>query len=498
MKKLIPIFVIFAVVLILYYPVLTTYFSQDDFFMFKVSKSDGTLGGFLKLFAIHPFSERGIAFYRPIFREALHNIYFSIFGLNHLPFRILMFLIHFINISLVFYLVNKIFKDKAISFFTAFFFGITAANVALLYYLAGGIEAGGATMFALLTLILYRKYLISNKLKVLLFSFLTFLLALFSHEIVAMISGVLLIMLITSPVKKALSKAVSLLPFFLATMVLLYVDMVEIGLSPGEEQYQLIFNIKSILNSLAWYSGWALGLPETLIDFVQPGLKLNPVLMRYWGNYYIIIFPAFMLALTGLIIALICLLLKSKKVFFNKQFLFFLFWFPIGITPVIFLPTHKSTHYLVFVLPAFWTILGFIILNFYRLMSKIHVKFAAGLLSITIISLATLSITSIKLEDTTYWAASRGRLAEKLLSDVKSRYPTLPKGSIIYFTNDSSYPFLTKEWGGTSKQASLILNGSDALQLLYKDQTIKVYYEDLGGPSNNLKDKVYTLKAKLN
>lgn len=498
MKKLIPIFVIFAVVLILYYPVLTTYFSQDDFFMFKVSKSDGTLGGFLKLFAIHPFSERGIAFYRPIFREALHNIYFSIFGLNHLPFRILMFLVHFINISLVFYLVNKIFKDKAISFFTAFFFGITAANVALLYYLAGGIEAGGATMFALLTLILYRKYLISNELKVLLFSFLTFLLALFSHEIVAMISGVLLIMLITSPVKKALSKTVSLLPFFLATMVLLYIDMVKIGLSPGEKQYQLIFNIKSILNSLAWYSGWALGLPETLIDFVQPGLKLNPVLMRYWGNYYIIIFPAFVLALTGLIIALICLLLKSKKVFFNKQFLFFLFWFPIGITPVIFLPTHKSTHYLVFVLPAFWTILGFIILNFYRLMSKIHAKFAAGLLSITIISLATLSIASIKLEDTTYWAASRGRLAEKLLSDVKSRYPTLPKGSIIYFTNDPSYPFLTREWGGTSKQASLILNGSDALQLLYKDQTIKVYYEDLGGPSNNLKDKVYTLKAKLN
>lgn len=464
--------------------------------MFKVSQTDGTLGGFLNLFAIHSFSERGIAFYRPIFREALHNIYFGIFGLNHIPFRILMFLIHFINITLVYILVNKILKSQAIAFFATFFFGITAANVALLYYLAGGIEAGGATMFALLTLILYRNYLQNKKLKNLLFCFLTFLLAIFSHEIVAAIGGVLLIMLICSPVKKSLNKLTTLLPFFLATTLLLYIDLVVIGLSPGEKQYQFIFNIKPILNSAAWYCGWALGLPETLIDFVGPGLKLNPTLMRYWGNYYTIIFSAFSAAIIFFSLSIIYLILRKRQLFANRNFWFFALWFPMGLLPVIFLPGHKSTHYLVFVLPAFWATVGYLVINFYFITSKNNKFIAATIVFLLTFSLIILSTASVKLEDTTYWAASRGRLAEKLINDVKTAYPTLPKGSVIYFTNDPDYPYLTKEWGNTSKQASLVLNGSDALQLLYKDPTIKVYYEDSVG-SLNPKDKVISIRASL-
>lgn len=497
MKRFIPLGIIFAVVFLLYKQILSVYFSQDDFFMFKVSQSDGTFKGFLNLFAIHPFAERGIAFYRPIFREALHNIYYSYFGLNHIPFRILLLLIHFLNISLVYILVKKFFS-ATLAFFTAFFFGITAANVALLYYLAGGIEAGGATTFALITLILYKEYLSNNKIRYLIFSFFTFLLAIFSHEIVATIALVMLAMIVTLPIKKALGKVIQLVPFFLATIILLYIDLIKIGLSPAEKQYQFIFNPKSILNSLTWYSLWALGIPETLIDFVKPGLQLNPALMRYWGQYYIIIFITFAFAIIGLAISLGYLLLKKKEVFSDKRFWFFLWWFPAGIAPVIFFPSHKSSHYLVFTLPAFWTVIGFIAINFYSSLRKSYPKLAISISSILILALILLSVTSIRLEDSTYWAASRGRLAEKLINEVKAKYPTLSKGGVVYFQNDPNYPFLTKEWGGTSKQASIILNGSDALQLLYKDPTIKVFYEDLGGlPSKINKENIYTITAKI-
>lgn len=454
--------------------------------MLKASLSDGTLKGFLNLLIPQPFEESGIAFYRPLFREALHNIYYSIFGLNHYPFRVLMFLIHLTNITLVYILIRKIFSQNALAILTAFFFGITAANVSTLNYLAGGIEAGGATAFALTALIIYKRYLENGKKIFYVLSFFTFILAIFSHEIVASLAVILLIMLFLSPVKKISLKIPGLIPFFLMTAVLLFIDLVIIGLSPGEKQYQAVFNPKTIINSFAWYWGWALGLPETLIDFVGPGLKLNPTLMRYWGNFYQFIFPAFAVSMVGLSASFIYLAVKSKEVFKDKKFLFFLLWFPIGITPVIFLPAHKSTHYLIFVLPAFWLVISYIILKSkYTLIPLI-----------TLISLIILSVSSIKLGDTTYWAASRGKMAQQLLSEVKNTYPALPKGAVVYFTNDKTYPFLTKEWGGTSKQASLILNGSDALQLLYNDPTLTVFYEDSDKPQN-LAKKIYTLEAKL-
>lgn len=467
--------------------------------MFKISLTDGSLGQFLNLFGIHSFSERGIAFYRPIFREGFHNIYFSIFGLNHLPFRIFLFVIHFINISLVYTLVDKIFLKKSLAFFAAFFFAIGASNVSLLYYLAGGIEASGAVMFALLTILFYQKYLIKEQLKFRIFSFIFFLFSLASHEIIIMVPFIIIgLILLLNPVKKSFFKIIKLYPYFFVLLIYLLIDFFKIGFSSGEQQYHFIFNFKTILNSFAWYSAWAFGIPEMLIDFVLPGFKLNPALMRYWGNYYIFIFTTFIISAFILCFNIIYLFLRKRAILKDKRFIFFLLWFPIGILPVIFLPAHKSTHYLVFVLPAFWTIVGFISLNSYWEIRKKYPKLSSTFLVTFLGSLVLLSYVSINLENNSYWAASRGRLAEKLINEVVSLYPTLPKGSIVYFSNDPNYPHLTDEWGKTSKQASFALNGSDGLQLLYKDPTLKVYYEDLGGVPVNFKNqKIYQIKAKI-
>lgn len=463
MRKFIPVFIIFAIVLLLYFPTFFAYFSGDDFFMFKISLTNGSLGEFIKLLGIHPFAERGIAFYRPLFREVLHNVYFNLFGLNHIPFRILLMGVHFINISLVYFLIQRIFKKRFFSFFVALFFGISSANVATLYYIPGGIESSGAVMFALLTAIFYKKYLEMHRLKFYLVSLGTFLLALSSHEIIL---ATPLILFALSP-KKALIK---LTPFFLLAAILLYIDIARIGFSPGEVQYKFIFNPKTFGQSFVWYLSWGFGIPEMLQDFVLPGLNLNPNLMRYWGDFYKIIFPAFFVSISLLITSVLYLLFKKSYAFFDKRFLVLLLWLMAGLLPVIFLPSHKSSHYLIFVLPALWGII-FYITN----------SLPKTLLFIFIISSFFLNTTSIKLGEQTHWAATRGKLAEKLIKDFKSKYPVLPKGAAIYFTNDPSYPYLTKEWGGTSKQASLILNGSDALQLLYKDPGLKVFYEDLGG-----------------
>ena len=490
MKKVLSLSLIFITVIILYHPALFTYFSQDDFYHFKVSQAD-TLAKFINNLGIHSFEERGIAFYRPVSRELLFGLYYPIFGLNSLPFRLFSFLIHFLNIYLVYLLVQRFFNKRYLSFFVSFFFGITAANVATLYYLAGGIQTLLATTFTLSCLLLFPKY------KSL--SFLSFVAAITSHEQAIIIPFLLFgLCLIRSSRKEIRNHLFGLIPYFLAISALLFIEFFKIGFSSTEQQYQAVFDIKRTLNSLAWYSFWALGLPETLIDFVMPGLKLNPNLLKYWGNYYQLIFPSFVIFLVLFIFSVLILIFKNNTIFKNKHFLFCLLWFPLGLSPVLLLPLHKSTHYLAISLLSFWLILGFIIFNTFDLIKTKQPLLAKTFIYLFISSLVILSTTSAILGSTNYWAASRGKIARQLITEVKAKFPTLPKGSTLYFKNDPNYPYLTKEWGGSSRQASIILNGNDALQLLYNDSTIKVFYQDIGYPPEGYNnEKIFEIQAKI-
>lgn len=456
--------------------------------MFKVSQTDGSFQQFLNLFGFHPFSERGIAFYRPIFRELLYNIYYFVFGLNHLPFRIFSLSIHFINIWLVFILIKTIFQKDNLALFVALFFGISTSNVAILYYLAGGIEASGATTLSLLTILFFIKFLGSQKNKFAILSFFSYVLALSSHEISALTPFLLAgILFVFNPVKKTFVKLLTLWPFFLVLSIYLYLNIYVIGFSAQEKQYQLVFNIKTLIQSFIWYLGWALGLPEMLIDFVMPSLQLNPNLMKYWGNYFVVTFISFAFIVLTLVLNTIKLLLNNRRFFKNKRFWFFVFWFPTTLLPVIFLPAHKSSYYLALSLPALWTVVGLLVLSGRKFF--IILFFLSALL---------LFATTANLATTTYPAATRGKLAEKIIKEITATYPTLPKGAVLYFKNDPDYPNLTAEWGGSSKQISFILNGSDALQLLYKDPTLKVYYEDLNKPPINDSDvKIYEITGKI-
>lgn len=495
-KKILPSLIIFTAVIVLYYPVLTTFFSQDDFFHFKVSLTDGSIKGFFNLFGFYSFAEREIAFYRPISREIPFNLYYLVFGLNSPPFRILIFLLHFLNIFLVYTFVWKVFNKRNLAYFVSFFFAITAANVATLYYLAGGLQTLLATTFTLASLIFFHKVLKENKLLFKILTFITFLLGISSHE-QAMIIPFLLtgLIFIFKPAREIKNFILILLPYYLITIALLYMEIFKIGFSSTEQQYQAVFNIKTIVNSLFWYSNWALGTPETLIDFVLPGFKLNPTLLRYWSNYYIFIFPSFFVSTILIALAFMYLLVKKRIQFINKKFLYLLLWYPLSLLPVLLLPLHKSTHYLAISLLPFWTIVGLLMFNFYTEFKKKNIFLSKLIFSIFITSLIILSSASAIMGSTTYWASQRGKIAQKLIRDIKKDYPALPKGAVLYFQNDPTYPVLTPEWGNSSKQASTILNGSDALQLLYQDPTIEAYYEDIRKPASF--DGVFSIMARI-
>jgi len=150
---------------------------------------------------------------------------------------------------------------------------------------------------------------------------------------------------------------------------------------------------------------------------------------------------------------------------------FSVFGYVIGLGPYLFLPEHKSAHYLLPVLPFFW------LLVFYPLSKFMQTIRERLVIVVFCLSLFLLFIVSINLQNITYWAAERGRIAQKLIVELKAKYPMLEKGSVIYFLNDSSYPFISDEWGGTAKQAYFALNGNDGVRLVYQDNSLKSFYQ---------------------
>ena len=472
---------ILLIVLLLYIPTLSVYFSHDDFFHFKASQTDGTLGGFINLLGFHSLAERGYAFFRPIFREALFNVSYLLFGLNSLPLRILSLVIHLINIVLVYKLIDILFKSKKLALFTSFFFGISAANVGSLFYLAGGIQSLGATIFILLTIILFlnRKFLTS---------FFMFILALGSHELSIVTPAILFSVSLVKNIPVRMS-----LPFFVPAVALVFIEIFFIGFSSGETQYQITFSPKAMLNSFVWYSAWAFGFPEMFIDFIGPKFVINPNLMKFWGEYASGIF--FFGAVASIILFLDLLLAIRSGMLKDKKFWFFVFWFLMALSPVVLLPLHKSTYYLNPALGAFWGLIFLIVLHSYGWLKKRNVKIAGFLFGAFMVTAIALSWVSVSLAKVTYPAVNRGRIAKKLIEDTQAQYPQFPKGAVIYFKNDPTYPKISGDWGGSSKQAEFALNGSDALQLVYKDPTLRVMYEDL---DNLVPSGAYSLVAKIN
>ncbi|OGC69205.1 hypothetical protein A2415_01080 [candidate division WWE3 bacterium RIFOXYC1_FULL_39_7] len=464
---------VWVVVFLVYWPVLGTYFGGDDFFHFKVSLTDGSFGGFLKLFGFYPFGERGIAFYRPFFREVTYNVFYSLFGLNILPFRLTQIALQFGNILLVYLLAKKLLGSIRMAFFSALFFGLTAANVGILYYLAGGIQAQGATFFGLLSILSFSS---SKKLK----AFTFFVLGLACHEMAIGIPVILMGWKWMEAKKFIWRDYFEFWLYFIILGIYLYLNIFVIGFSEAEAQYKLVFSIPKLINTLGWYGVWSLGLPEMTVDFVRSGLRVDPRLMEMWGRYYVVIWPAFFAS--GLLI--LWQILGNLKKVIGKRFVILGLWFLVGILPVLFLPIHKKTYYLALSLPGFW--MGVVYLT-EKMKNSVFVVLVGLLIS--------LNVVSVKLAGKTYWAINRARVAEKILSDFEKEYPALPRKSSIYVKNDPSYAIFSQEWGGTSRQAFYALSGSDAWQLKYHDFGIKVFYEDLNErPDGEVTDFV----ARLN
>lgn len=102
------------------------------------------------------------AHYTPLTALSI-NLLFSFFGLNYLGYALVSIFLHVIAVILVFYLARILFQNNLLALFVSALFGISAAGFQATTWVVADIATHGATIFGLLTLILFFDFLKSQK-----------------------------------------------------------------------------------------------------------------------------------------------------------------------------------------------------------------------------------------------------------------------------------------------------------------------------------------------
>lgn len=455
---------IFLFPIVLFFSTFSYYFTQDDFFHLKISQTKNLSEFFLFFSPQNPF---GYNFYRPLTIQTFLFLGRSIFGLNQLPFRVIIFLFFLCNIYLVFKIVNKLTFDRDIGLLAAFLYGCASVHFATLSYISTFVDIG-ATFFLFLTVFFYLK---QKKI-----SWLFFVLSLFSLEtsIILPIVIFLIELLGNRRFKKTIPYIVILIIYFLFRWSFFRV--------PNVHVYNFSLSIKSTLNNIFWYIFWSAGAPENFIDFVGSGFKLTSRFYSVFGwQGYVMIFGSLFILLN--IVAGFLKVFKSDRG--RNYLLIFFMWFFVGLTPFIFWPQHKFVYYLEF------SLLGFCALFSLSLSKSSRILRNAGILIYLLVSILTINFYRRN-----YWVVNRSKIAKNTIVELKKTYPSFPSGSVLYFKNDQNFQYISKEWGGTSSQVKIAISGCNAVQLFYKDETLKCYFED---DHQKIAEKdVYSFTAKIN
>src|SRR3989344_1462003 len=461
----------------------SSYFSQDDFFHLRMIMDKNIYD--IPSFFVNTIE--GQTFYRPLSRETYNLIMYQLFGLNPMPFHIYNLLLILLNSILLTLIVKRITNSLLTTYLSVLIFLVSSIHSVELYYLSS-VQTLMSTSLVLLSILVYTLFIRSRNINYFLFSILLFSIALFSHESSIVLPGFILILEIFYGRKISIkSFAVYLMPFLFLALLFL-ISTTSITNLPSQKVYQPIFNIKSILNTFGWYLAWSLGVPEMLVDFVKPGLKLKPEFVVWYKDYVKVISP--LIFIYGTVLLLLIFHLR-KTLIKNRFFIFCVLAFIISLLPFIFFPQHKFVYYLSLAFIWFSIIFGIILSSAWQY-SLIH----KALVVLAVLAFSLVAYKTIEINSITHWAAKRAKSAEVLMEGIKKDYPSVPKGSIFYIKDDPNYPYIAAEWGTSSKQVFYILSGSDALKLFYKDSSIETYFQAVGGlPKKTNESRVINFTA---
>ena len=457
------------------------YFFQDDFFLLKISQAKN-LTEFLNFFS----PNRPYTFYRPLSTEVYFFVNQTFFGFNPLMFRVVSFIFFAGSTILVALIVKHLTRSKFASILTAFFYGVSAIHFGEFFW-SSVHQMISVAFFYLFSFYCYLLFRQGKKLVFFLLSLFSFCLALLSMELAITFPLILIAYEFLFLKKLSKGKIFSVVlksSPFLIVLLAYVIFRLSVHKLPLAETYQVDFSLKPVLGNLRWYILWSFGLPVILIDYIGPGLKINPNLIKFFLLPILITLIWVIIFLSLVFISLILVLRNKKSQFLKKKiFWFSILWFMISILPVVYFQWHKFSYYLTVAHFGFSLFLALLLGQVRNLSTKL-----SNLLIVLVVAIFLIgNINTIKLTYRTSWLVTRAKLAKTILENFKKDYPSLPKNSKIYFINDPSSPKINNQWGFSSNQAYVALSGSNAIQVLYNDPTINVYYEDVNTPPDNIK-----------
>ena len=459
-------FAIFLIAFVMFYPSLFGFFTNDEFFLLKIAKVS-SFHDFLNFFNLVKDTV-GIGAYRPLTLRVYYFLSVEFFHLNPFPLHIISFLAFFLDIFLVGLLTKLLTKSNKIALLSSFLYTTSVTHFGHLYYTGGFQELFVALMF-LGSLILFIKYEIDvsekHSVRKLILSFILFILALMSKETAVVLPFILVLihfyLTLTKRIKVSIKALIlSIIPYIAILGIYLFLHFRYFGLVAGDS-YVWNFSPLKALNTLSWYGLWSLNIPEMLVDFVGPGIHLNPNLLKYWSGEII---PIFILFIAQVALAVYAFIRTkfSKETF--RMLLFAVLWFVITLAPVLFLPVHKFTFYLV--LPLFGTV---IFLSYLMSSQKRAVRVLFCVIWLAI------SLVSLHLSVETNWITQGQTVAYKVYQYFKTNEINL-SGKNIYFVdtkNDMSLP-----WSPT-QTLETVLADKNFFEVFYPGLAAKINYSGL-------------------
>lgn len=441
---------------VIFFPAFSSFFTNDDFYFLKISKIEN-VSQFISFFdPVHDPLYIGV--YRPLPLRVYYFLGTFVFNLNPLGLRIISFVTFILDILLVGYLVKLLTKNDKISAISVFLYAVSVTHFGQLYYI-GAFQELLITLLTLLSVIFFAKSRI-------LLSFLLFVIALMCKETAVVIPVLLVAVYVFQNLgkkKKLFPRELikQLVPFLLILFLYLYLHFFLFGTIEGDS-YVWDFSPTRALNTVFWYLLWSLNLPEMLVDFVGPGLHLNPNLFKFWSPQIIPI-----LALFGMEVFIIASAftkdIKSKTSNIKSIVLFSGFWFLATILPVAFLPVHKFTYYLT--LPLF----GIVLLLSYLIQdSRLKIPFCVVWL--------TISLFSLRLTLDTNWITQGAKISERVYTYFKENNMNF-EGKTMTFVDtagDESLP-----WSPT-ETVKTVISDHNFFDLFYPNLSKNISYDGEG------------------
>ncbi len=444
-------FLICIISFLLYFPSTFNYFSHDDFFHLNIAKKENWE------------SSGGFGHFRPLTTQAFYSISY-LFNLSPIPLHVISFIVFFAVIFVVYKLINILVEEKEIALVGTFLYATSATHFGQLYYL-GAFQELGLAFFFFSGTYFFVKFLKTNLLK---YGFLTTLAligALFSKETSVMFLLALgLITLYLNFNKKIKIIKNKILIFFIFNLLLLTAYLCfrifYYGFASGDS-YIFSFSAR-IFNTFLWYILWSFNLPELLVDYIGPALRINSNLFLFYGKFIVPILLAF-----GI---MVIILIKNLKL--NALMFFCLFWFFISLGPLLFLPLHKFSYELT--VPLF----GFVLAVSFILVKNSSTKILIIFLSIYFLT----SVLTNVLTQQTHWITQGGKVAKKVF---ELKVNTKGTDTIVFYdtTGDNDLPWKP------SQQLKQILSDNNFFKVFYLDKIRAVYASEKMNPEklNGLK-----------